>query len=80
MVSLTLKGRPARPTNCFGAAAYAAQPLLHVKRGDIAPDRRLRRGRQLNQFLHRHDRLFLDGGQDDAMALFFVHDSSHRPD
>jgi hypothetical protein len=60
----------------LGAAAHATQALLHVECSNIASDRRLGRFRQIDHLLHRHDRFFLDGRQDQAMALFFVHGSS----
>ena len=75
-VSLT-RERPAgeadelRRSERLGAAAHAAQPLLHMQRSDVAPDRRLGRAGQLDQILHGHDRLFLDGGQDDRDGARF---------
>jgi hypothetical protein len=47
-----------------------------MQRRDVAPDRCFGRVRQLDHLLHRHHRLFLDGGQNDPVALFFVHGSS----
>jgi len=47
-----------------------------MQRRDVAPDRRFGGVRQLDHFLPRHHRLFLDGGQNDPVAFFFVHGSS----
>ena len=60
----------------LGAAAHPAKALLHMQRGDIAADRGFGRTRQLDEFLYGGDRLFLNRGQDDPMALFLVHGCS----
>jgi len=57
----------------FRPATHAPDLSLHVKRCDIAPDRRLGSLGQLGNILNRHDRLFLYGAQYDAMAFAFVH-------
>ena len=55
----------------LGAAAHPAQALLDMQGRDVAPDRRLGRVRQVDHLLHRHDRLFLDGGQDERGGALF---------
>jgi hypothetical protein len=52
-------------------AAHPTQALLDMQGRDIAPDRRLGRIRQVDHLLHRHHRLFLDGGQNDPVCQSF---------
>lgn len=57
----------------LGAAAHTPDLALNMKSRDVAPDRRLGSLGQFGNILNRHDGLFLNSAQNDAMAFAFVH-------
>ena len=55
------------------AAAHASEPPLNMKRGDVAPDRRLGGRRHRDKLPDRGDRPLLHSVQDELMPLALVH-------